>query len=274
MIEVLLPLRNPTEALRHTLDSLLRQECRDFGVLLSDNHSTSGQALIEEAQQKLSQAGLSVRRLRPPMELKRVEHWNWIHFQSTADWLKPLFAGDWLEPSYLSRVLAEAKANPQGSYVYTSFRHHQGAEATECRVAWSGRYFPPQEMGPKVLCYGMQFGPPSVAAYRREAFTAMGGYRMTLPICADSLLFCSLAARFGALGLSDILAHFHLHGSRFSTTLPGRQTAVFREKITVTALLTYHAFTEGIPIPLFGCLRLLAWELRQRLREILHLSFA
>src|SRR5690348_1069158 len=97
-IEVLIPVRNPTEVFAKTIDSLAAQTDKKFSVLISDNFSTRGTEHIEASLQTLSAAGISARKIQPPSELGRVEHWNWLHHQSQADWLKPLFAGDWLEP--------------------------------------------------------------------------------------------------------------------------------------------------------------------------------
>ena len=280
MLEIIIPLRNPGEVMVRTIDSLLGQQRRDFSVLISDNHSSSGQMIIESSMEKLAQAGLSVRLIRPPMELQRVEHWNWAHFQSKATWLKPLFVGDWLEPEYISCVLREIEANPQCRYLYCGFFVHREANdpsiasirAAEADFPFSGRFITPSEMQQKVLRFGMQFGPPSVATYRREAFLSMGGYPTTLPICADSLLFCSLAARLGGTGFARRLGNFYLHDTRFSIGLKSRQDAVFSEKITFLIMLVYQAFTEKVRLPYWGIFRMALREIRARLREKFHHS--
>src|ERR1700716_291691 len=103
-LAVLIPLRNPTEVLRRTIASLTAQTDREFFVLLSNNHSTTGLNFIEEARNALEQSGLKVSLIQPPQELERIEHWNWMHFQSSAEWIKLLFAGDWLEPACITAI--------------------------------------------------------------------------------------------------------------------------------------------------------------------------
>src|SRR2546421_4203992 len=107
--EILIPVRNPTEVLGKTVESLASQTDKGFSVLISDNFSTSGQEHLERALAALAQAGLSARRIQPPAELGRVEHWNWLHYQSGAQWLKPLFTGDWLERDYVAAVREAAR---------------------------------------------------------------------------------------------------------------------------------------------------------------------
>jgi hypothetical protein len=115
------------------------------------------------------------------------------------------------------------------------------------------------------LRYGMQFGPPSAAAYERNAFITLGGYPTALPICADSLLFCTMAARFGALGFVEPLCHFNIHGARFSTGLPQRRQDNFREVITYCLMLGYAAWASRIKFSKLAFTRLLARETRSYL---------
>ena len=113
-----------------------------------------------------------------------------------------------------------------------------------------------------VMRYGMQFGPPSAAAYERDAFVSVGGYPTGLPVCADSLLFCTLAASYGALSLPDYLCHFNIHEARFSSQLPGRRRDTFKETMTYLWMLTYHAWTDTFPFSKMALARLLLRELR------------
>src|SRR5580700_1080445 len=101
-LEIILPLRNPTAAFERSVESILAQKERSFTVLISDNHSGTGTELITAAAERLRGAGIAVRNVRPPLELGRVEHWNWAMQESAADWLKPLFAGDWLDANYVT----------------------------------------------------------------------------------------------------------------------------------------------------------------------------
>jgi hypothetical protein len=262
MIEVILPLRNPLDVLHKTAELLAAQTDREFSVLISDNHSTSGREHMETAAKVLREAGLAVRVIQPPQALERVEHWNWAHYQSRAAWLKPLFAGDWLEPAYIGRLREAIAADPRCRYVFSNSYYHAGDAPPVTGENRSGPYRPPAYWQDIVLRYGMQFGPPSAAAYERTAFMALGGYPTTLPITADSLFFCTLAARFGATGLAEPLCHFQLHAGRFSIGLPGKRRDTFRENLIYMSMLAYHAWTERDAFPVGGFLRQLARTVR------------
>ena len=265
-LEVLIPVRNPTEVFARTIDSLAAQTDRNFSVLISDNFSTKGSEHLDAALKNVAAAGIAARKIKPPMEMERVEHWNWLHYQSEAGWLKPLFAGDWLEPAYISRIREIAASNPACRYIFSNgYTHRPGLPDLTEHNLWAGRFNNAKEMQDVVLRCGMQFGPPSAAAYERAAFYALGGYPTMLPISADSLLFCTLAARFGAAGIQEPLVHFNIHAARFSTTLPGRRRDTFREAMTYYFMLGYHAWTERDRFPVAGFLRLLARETKNHL---------
>ncbi len=263
-LEVLIPVRNATDVFGKTITSLVAQTDKHFSVLVSDNFSTSGHEHISNALTVLAAAGIAARKIQPPSELGRVEHWNWLHYQSQADWLKPLFAGDSLEPDYIATVRGVAAGEQRCAYVYCGYHYHRGDETRTTIGKWTGRFFTPEEMQDVVMRFGMQFGPPSVAAYTREAFLRSGGYEPTLPICADSLLFCKLAARNGAFGVPRACAHFLIHAARFSDTLPGKRRQTFREKLRFVSDLGLTAWHERWQFPLLGYLRQWVREIRGR----------
>ena len=264
-LEILIPVRNPTDVFIRTAESLAAQTDKGFSVLISDNFSKSGREFIDRALTTLSAAGISVRRIQPPSEIGRVEHWNWLHYQSGADWLKPLFAGDWLEPDYVQSVRGISAKEPKCGYIYCNYAYHKGGETSAGPSPWrADRWWTPEEAQDIVMRYAMQFGPPSVAAYRRDLFLRSGGYDPTLPIAADSLFFCKLAARNGAYGLSRVGAHFNIHGARFSDTLPGRQRETKREILRYYAELGATAWHERWRFPMLGYLRLWVRQLLGR----------
>lgn len=269
-LEIIIPLRNPTEVFDKTVESLLAQTDKNFSVLISDNYSTKGQEYIDRALDKLAQNGMAVRKVKPPMELERVEHWNWAHYQSEGDWLKPLFVGDWLEPEYVMRIREIVAAQAACRFIHSAyFLHQHGAQISKILVSgrWSGRFYTPVEMQDVVLRYGMQFGPPSGVAYERTAFVSLGGYSPALPITADCLFFCSMAAQFGAVGISEPLLNFNIHANRFSKQLPQIRRETLQETYTYLFALAYHAWTENVQLPLEGFLRLLARTYKSYLAE-------
>ena len=144
----------------------------------------------------------------------------------------------------MARLRATVLAEPACRYVFANgFTHFLGASPHSSPNCWTGRFNPPAVMQAVVLRVGMQFGPPSAAAYERTAFISLGGYATHLPIVADSLLFCSLAARFGVARISELLVHFKPTSDSYST-LSGWRRKYLNEAVTYWTFLSYYLWTD------------------------------
>lgn len=229
-LDVIVPVRNPGEPIKGTIESLIAQTDRQFGVLLSDNYSASGVNRIEEARAQMEAVGIQVRYLRPPEELGRVEHWNWAHFASEADWLKPLFVGDTLEPEYVARLRERVTDQPAARLVRCG---HMVVTPTgsipPAQPPLLVERFSPREMLSHFPQHGNWLGGPINFAYERTAFRGAGGFSTQLPAAADLHLFVTLALRYGIEFLHEPLATFFLHEERFSHGIRNRRVNVALE---------------------------------------------
>src|ERR1043165_9189452 len=124
LLEIVVPLRKPTDVLLKTARSLAAQTERDgFAVLFSDNGPTPDEdPIAAQAMAILGEAGVQARLVRPPEELGRVEHWNWSHRQAEAGGIKPLFVGDWLEPEYAATIHRRIREKPAADLIHCSMR--------------------------------------------------------------------------------------------------------------------------------------------------------
>src|SRR6267154_2040594 len=127
-LEIIVPLRNPGAELAPTVASLVSQTDRDFSVLLSDNFSATGLDHLAEAQKQLTAAGLAVRCIKPPFELRRIEHWNWAHAESRAEWLKPLPPGAALKPAYVRQLNQRISQQPKAQIVRCGLEMEPGTQ--------------------------------------------------------------------------------------------------------------------------------------------------
>ena len=188
-LEIIMPLRNPGNVLRDTVASLLAQTDKRFGVLLSDNFSTRGIENFDEAERLLNGAGIAVKRVRPPRELKRIEHWNWAHAQAQSEWIKPLFAGELLNAAYAGEVLGLA----------TKTKAHQIRCFAGGKVPIPARstYLTPEDFLTYYPKFGNWMGNTLHVCYRRSAWMGAGGYAIHLPACADENICVRLALEAG-----------------------------------------------------------------------------
>ena len=264
MIEILLPIRNPTAVLDRTIESILSQTDRSFTVLISDNFSREGLDRIEEAAHRLEAAGVEVRVIHPPVELGRVQHWNWLHLQSGGEWLKPLFVGDWLEKDCVRECRAAAESDPSLAFILFYFLHHQGLDGPvyatgDCHGA-SGRLTPAQtaELG---IFRGNFAGVPVNVLYRRWAFQAAGGHQTSLPLTADYDLYVRLAMQVPTFVIPKVLGHFTLHENRYAKRGSGTyREAMCAEQLLVASMVGYAARCGGLQLP-WGRVRLRLLEL-------------
>lgn len=260
IIEIVMPVRNPGEPLRDSVDSLLAQTDRGFTVLLSDNQTSKGADLLEAARAALIAGGVTVRLVRTPFELGRVEHWNWSHHQSTGDWIKPLFVGDMLKPEYIACLRKRIIENP-------------AARVARCRfeIAYPDRVedlgelpFPDERLAPGELLRhypgrGNWLGGPINFAFERSAWRASGGYPTQLPVAADLCLYAGLALRHGIELLPEKLATFQLHNQRFTHGLRDRRVDLTFELWMILSTLRNYCLETGLPWPRWGIVAAV-WE--------------
>ena len=255
-IEIVMPLRNPGEPLRQSVASLAAQSDRDFGVLLSDNGSTGGGALIDECRGTLIAAGVKTRVVRPPFEFGRVEHWNWAHHQSEARWLKPLFVGDTLKPEYIARLRERTSRHPAARVVRCGFESitPQGTiPAAEPPCA--GERLSPAEFLTHFPQHGNWLGGPVNFAYEQTAWRGSGGYPTQLPAVADVSLYVTLVLRHGIELLPECLAAFHLHDQRFSHGIRGRRVNGVIELFIILCNARNYCLETKLPWPHRGVIR-------------------
>jgi hypothetical protein len=204
-LEILLPVSDPDAQLSQTASSLAAQTDRSFQVLLSDNHSQQGLDYIDDAAKQLTAAGITVRRLKAPGRLKRLEHWNWTHAQSRADWLKPLLAGDVLHPKYVEQLKRRLAEKPEAQLVRcdVELRTDWGVDMVRPPFADShiaatqvANYFPAQV---DWICRA------SNMAYSRTAWLGAGGYCDQLPGLASLNLNVTLSLHHGLENIAEPL---------------------------------------------------------------------
>lgn len=273
MIEIVIPARNPGDEFTRTIDSLLDQTDRRLSVLISDNYSSVGRDRIERARERLKAAGLSVRVVKPPRELGRVQHWNWAHHQSHADWLKPLFVGDWLEPHCLSVCYKTMAAQREIAFFFFYFRYHSGDRVADADcLGLSGRVSAATAVHEAVFDRNFVGGPINVL-YRRDAFELVGGHYTNLPLTADFDLYTRLATEVPTWVIPEYLGHFMLHADRFANRRSGKNREAMTYELLLDALhAAYGRAALGEPLPQLrlgfriaqlGCAALGEWFLRR-----------
>lgn len=276
-LEIILPVRNPGAKLLETGASLAAQTERGFGVVLSDNFSTGGQEIFAQFEAALAQADIPVRRVRPPYELGRVQHWNWAHAQGAAEWLKPLFVGDLLKPDYVQRHRQRIEARPSAQIIRCEFEVLiAGIAQPAARAPFAQEHLTPSDFLNYFPNLGNWIGGPINIAYRRAAWQAAGGYSPQLPACADLKLNAQLALRHGLEVIHENLAVFQLHDQRFSHGISRRRVNGCLELWLILRQLRNYCLSVNLPWPEGGVacgvrrqLRLDYWQpFKERVKQL------
>jgi hypothetical protein len=205
-LEIILPISDPVAGVALTVASLIAQTDRSFGVVLGDASSRASGNVVDAAQRQLAVAGISVQRVKPPFEMKRLEYLNWTHAQARAAWLKPLLPGEQLQPSYVERLKKRVGEQPRARAVRCDWvlGTEWGPEPITAPFASSAvtpaefvNFFPAQV---DWLSCSINF------AYSRTAWLALGGYSAQFPTLAALNLHMLLALHYGLENLDETLA--------------------------------------------------------------------
>ncbi len=262
-LDIIIPVRNPGTKLMETIDSLRSQTERNFRVVLSDNHSSSGLDFLAEAEKRLQQYGIPVHRVKPCQELGRVQHWNWAHAQAQAAWLKPLFVGDLLLPSYIERIRERAVTQPTCSLIRCEYETQFGDGGRVATVApFKEISLTPQQFLYWFPSHGNWIGAPLNVTYRRAAWCALGGYSVQLPACADLNLNVMLSLHHGIEIIPEVLAIFQLHNQRFSHSIVRRRVIGSFELWLILRQAQNYCWNAHLRWPASGVARGVARQLK------------
>lgn len=178
-ISVIVAVRNAAGVLADTLDSLVRQDERDFEVILVDGASTDNTMQVAERY-----AGLIARSLSEPDD-GIADAWNKGIRMATGRWVTFLNAGDYLHPRHFSRARPQLDAAAANSILFCDVLKFKPGGPVSNVI--SGRA--PSVRG--IKRGGVGFGHPG-SFTPLAAFTAVGGFdtRLKIAIDTDFLLRC------------------------------------------------------------------------------------
>jgi hypothetical protein len=208
-LEILLPAHGSPTRVMQTAVSLAAQTDRKFSVLLGEAAANS----MSEAQALLTKAGIKVRCLTPPSGLKAVEHWNWLHSESRAEWLKLLLPGDQLCPAFVDRLRQRFTARPAAQLIRCNVEQRTDWGLRTLRAPFTESAIAPATFA-NYLHGRLDWISQSLnVAYRRTAWTAIGGYSTQLPACAALNLNVILALHHGLENVPEPLVMDHAENS-------------------------------------------------------------
>lgn len=180
-VSVVTPFYNTARFLRECIESVLRQDFRDFEYVLVDNCSTDGGG---EIAAEYAERDPRIRLLRQPTHLSQVDNYNSaltaISVEST--YCKVVQADDWIFPSCLTEMVRLADANPRVGLV--SAFGIEGRYIAQAGLEFGTGVYDGREICRMALKQGLTvFGSPTSVLFRADLVRARAPafYRPTSP---------------------------------------------------------------------------------------------
>jgi glycosyltransferase involved in cell wall biosynthesis len=166
-VSICIPAYRQTQYLARTLDSILRQDYRDYEVVVTDD---SPDATVETVVRKYA-FGPRLTYVRNPAPLGSPANWNQAVRYSRGEYIKILHHDDWFAASSsLAQYVALLDSDSAAGFAFSGAiarsatsgrtRHHRASERQLARL----------RVEPTCLFYGNFIGPPSSTIIRRASF--------------------------------------------------------------------------------------------------------
>ena len=194
--------------LREAVDSVLAQEFADFELIVVDDGSPDPAPVAA-----LPALDPRIRVVRLPSNVGTAEAANRGIAGARSNIIARLDSDDVAEPTWLSRVLAELEANPELGIV--------GSSVT--LIGEDGRVLGVERMPESdfAIRFTILFYCPfyhSTAAFRRELFEEVGGYRADQPISQDHYLWFAMLPLCRARNLPEPLVRYRINQAGLMAT--------------------------------------------------------
>ncbi len=212
-ISVLIPTYRYARFLPEAIESVLRQDFRDFEVVVADDASGDGSPEIARDHARRDPR---VRVQVHERNLGMVANWNWCLEQARGDYVKFLFGDDRLmSDSALGRMAGLLDAEPR-AVLAASARMLLDAESRPTGV-WNGWGSPGFHPGPAVIGRCMWedanlVGEPSAVLFRREA--AARGFDPVWRQVVDQEMWFHLLTQGGMVYEPEPLCAFRQHDAQ------------------------------------------------------------
>ncbi|SFZ70024.1 glycosyltransferase family 2 protein [Chitinimonas taiwanensis] len=236
-ISILIPTYNYARFIGQALQSLLRQDCTDFEVIISDDASTDGtEAVVRQ------HIGHDPRFIfhRHTTNLGMVANWNWCLAQAKGEYVQYLFGDDFfISPATLSTLAKALDAHPRATLAVSARRTADEHDMLGRRMLDLGKggLYSGQAVIWHCLTHGEnKVGEPSVVMFRRAY--ADQGFDPHYKQLVDLALWLRLCQQGELVFIDTPLCAFRVHGLQ--------QSAVNAQNKS-TRLELYELFRSYLP---------------------------
>lgn len=251
-VDVIVPCYNYGRYLRQCVASVLGDDARPVRVLVIDDASTDGSAIVAR---RLAREDLRIETRVHKTNRGHIATYNEGLAWARSDYLLILSADDLLAPGALSRAVALMEAHPDVGFVYGSAVRFPGAPPVlpETADGWSFSITRGPDFIRRLCERPVNPVETATAVVRTKVQHAVGGYRPQFPHSGDLEMWLRCAAH-GDVGVIDaIQALVRVHGENMHHGYAGADDLSQRRHVFE------HFFTRpGAPIAYAPQLRTLA----------------
>jgi hypothetical protein len=234
---VMIPVYNPTDILRETLNCVLAQDPgpNDMEIVVVDNCSTRGdpEKLVREI------GGGRIRFHRQSENVGAIENFNSCIRRAQGEWVHILHGDDTVRPEFYARARQAILEHPEADALAcrTIYMDEDsiwiGLSDVESRApALLGEDFVMRQLiSQRIQFVGM--------AVRRSTYERFGGFRPELGHCTDWDMWNRIAVAGKLLYLPEPLACYRIHGGADTTAVVRTGKNVLDEQRTIGVACTY-----------------------------------
>jgi glycosyltransferase involved in cell wall biosynthesis len=226
-VTVCVPVYNGGRFLAATIESVLKQTCGDWELVISDNRSTDNTVAV--AQQY---ADARIRLLESERHLCLADSWNRTLLQARGAYIKVLCADDLLYPGCLAEQI-QALDHPRNSGVALTFCDRdvigsQDEVLLRRRNPFVPGFIPGRALVRQCARLGTNLiGEPMVGLFRKAELRLAGKFEADNPYLIDLAFWASLLKHGDAYFIAKPLAAFRVSPASVSTRLGLRQARYY-----------------------------------------------
>ncbi len=225
-VSVVIPAYNNARDIEATMHSVLRQDYRDFEVVIADHASSDGTA---EVIARFADDP-RVRILSPtPAGGGAMANWSRVAAHARGELLKLLCGDDLITPDALRQQVAAFDAHPDA--VLVACRRNlvdaAGRELLAARglAGLRGRVDGAQAVCASILAGTNIFGEPGCVMMRRDVFERVGGWDDRFPYLIDQASYSRVMMEGSMVALDAVQASFRISATQWSVRLVKQQSS-------------------------------------------------
>lgn len=210
-ILVCIPSYNAEESISATINSVLNQSIKNYGILVVDNCSTDKTAEIVEKMRRADDNSEKIKFEANPTNLGRIPNWNKcieLFLLSDFDYLKFLFTGDTLQKDCLETLLNGFKRyNDKLGIVAAGYNNTEGGITKKIKRFNEERHLTSKEGLTLFVEDGNWVGAPLSCMFSKDAVRDLR-FDKSFDFTSDWIFYIHVVCRFDALCINKIVGNF------------------------------------------------------------------